>query len=577
VSHSDKPIAVEPSPQAAEPIDRPAEASHQGRTPSTAESPAPTLDRLVDELETAFGDALSNGLSTPAASRPSLPPSGASGVGDEPARAPDQEESGTGTHPADRSFEGVLNGEAWAVRLPASEAVAGAQAPDLQAAGLVESEPVDRPESVPPPPRAGVLWSPQWVGSRPRQAAIAGAILIPLVIGGVSLAYMGPGSAPATIEAEDVASGESTPASIGAEARGDLGRVTIDDSFVQDARLAEPQEPITPRLVRTVRIYDGSDEPAVLPPPELPALRQLGHAAPQPDEASEATGRQSMEAQAWPEASGAQWSEGAAANAGLADRLQAGERLPALPDEAMSGTEPHATEPNRWPTRMDVEDDAGPQDMVAATDQAEDAVAPDNPAEPAAELTGTALDAEQAAPEADVSPAPAAEPPAEPTRFAAASADVNMRRGPSSRAAVVTVVPAGGRLGVIDCAAWCEVVFRGQHGWVHSSFVGGGTAERAAGAAASADLRIAAGTPLVSADGARLGVVRSETTGDDGQVFYLIELAQELGTGAKSMWLRKEHFVSAGDEARVSFTRARLLRSLPSQSEAEASRGAGAG
>jgi hypothetical protein len=569
VSHSKKPIADLPSSQTAEPTDRPAEANHQGRALSSRGSPAPQLDRLVDELETAFGDALTSGLSTPAASTPASPISQASGTGDGLAGATGHEGIGIGGHPGDRSFEGIRDGDEWAVRLPESEAIAGAEPPDRPAASLDQSEPADRPESTPLPSGAGVLRPPQRIGTRPRQAAIACVILIPLVIGGVSLAFMGPGSAPTAVEAVDVPSGDGPPAGMGAEVRGDLGRVTIDDdSFVQDARLSEPQEPITPRLVKTVRIYDQSDEPTVLPPPELPALRQLGQMVPQPEDASEAVGRQSMEAVALPEPSRARWSDGASADVGLADRLQT--------DEALNGTEPHATEPNRWPTRMDVEDDAEREDMVAAG-QADEADSPDDPAEPAVDPTGTEPEAEQAAAEADDPPAPAAGQAAEPTRFAAATTDVNMRGGPNSRAAVVSVVPAGARLGVIDCAAWCEVVFRGERGFVHSSFVGGRSAESgASAAAAAADLQIAAGTPLVSADGARLGVVRGETTDDNGQVFYLIELAQELGTGAQSMWLRKEHFVSAGDEARVKFTRARLLRSLPSQSEAEASRGTGA-
>jgi hypothetical protein len=48
---------------------------------------------------------------------------------------------------------------------------------------------------------------------------------------------------------------------------------------------------------------------------------------------------------------------------------------------------------------------------------------------------------------------------------------VNMRAGPSNSQAVVATIPKGSRVEVIDCRAWCEVIFTGQRGWVYKSFI----------------------------------------------------------------------------------------------------------
>jgi hypothetical protein len=49
---------------------------------------------------------------------------------------------------------------------------------------------------------------------------------------------------------------------------------------------------------------------------------------------------------------------------------------------------------------------------------------------------------------------------------------VNLRAGPDNGAAVLTTIPDGGAVEVIECRHWCEVVFAGQRGWVYKSFLG---------------------------------------------------------------------------------------------------------
>jgi hypothetical protein len=199
-----------------------------------------------------------------------------------------------------------------------------------------------------------------------------------------------------------------------------------------------------------------------------------------------------------------------------------------------------------------------------------------------------------------------AEVTSEVTRSAPVTATVNMRAGPDLDAAVITVVSAGTEVGVIGCDSWCEVVFGGERGWIYQSFVsdgllngnssdvarsgstdagasgGGGTngdlggsgtahAQSASEAAAAVDMQIAAGTPLISADGAPIGMVREFHTDANGQTFVVVDLTEGVGI-VPSIRLRVEHVLAAGQHARLNFTRAQFVNALP-QSAAEASAG----
>jgi hypothetical protein len=48
---------------------------------------------------------------------------------------------------------------------------------------------------------------------------------------------------------------------------------------------------------------------------------------------------------------------------------------------------------------------------------------------------------------------------------------VNMRAGPSNGQPVLTTIPRGSPIEVIECRHWCEVIFAGQRGWVYKTFV----------------------------------------------------------------------------------------------------------
>lgn len=59
---------------------------------------------------------------------------------------------------------------------------------------------------------------------------------------------------------------------------------------------------------------------------------------------------------------------------------------------------------------------------------------------------------------------------------------VNMRTGPRSRSDVITVVPKGSTVGVIECRSWCKVVYDGRQGWVYKRYIGNSQAAAPAAA-----------------------------------------------------------------------------------------------
>jgi hypothetical protein len=49
--------------------------------------------------------------------------------------------------------------------------------------------------------------------------------------------------------------------------------------------------------------------------------------------------------------------------------------------------------------------------------------------------------------------------------------DVRMHAGPSNGHAVVATIPRGTAVEVVNCRAWCQVIFAGRRGWVYKSFL----------------------------------------------------------------------------------------------------------
>lgn len=68
---------------------------------------------------------------------------------------------------------------------------------------------------------------------------------------------------------------------------------------------------------------------------------------------------------------------------------------------------------------------------------------------------------------------PAAEKRPAPQRTVRVNDGVNLRARPASGSKVLRVIPARSSVGLVDCEAWCEVVYDGTRGFIYRSFVGG--------------------------------------------------------------------------------------------------------
>jgi hypothetical protein len=124
-----------------------------------------------------------------------------------------------------------------------------------------------------------------------------------------------------------------------------------------------------------------------------------------------------------------------------------------------------------------------------ARKEAAPAAAPAPPPIPTPEQAASVA-AYQSAP-ADEDPTPQAKPdkaetaaihPAAPVKPAAAAAEdaadngrilraVTMRSGPKKGAAPIGTIPAKAGVQVISCKSWCEIVYKGKHGFIYKSFL----------------------------------------------------------------------------------------------------------
>jgi hypothetical protein len=131
---------------------------------------------------------------------------------------------------------------------------------------------------------------------------------------------------------------------------------------------------------------------------------------------------------------------------------------------------------------IDAKSDASriPQDAppsVATPAAAEASAEPEpQPVEPAPQQVDPARETFAASPTpVAASPSraePAAAEPAPPAvRSARVTTHVNMRAEAENSAAVLTVVPAGKNVQVVECRGWCEVSYEGQQGFIHQRFL----------------------------------------------------------------------------------------------------------
>ena len=66
------------------------------------------------------------------------------------------------------------------------------------------------------------------------------------------------------------------------------------------------------------------------------------------------------------------------------------------------------------------------------------------------------------------------------TRPAQVNKGVNMRSRGRSGAGVVMTIPRSAVVQVVACKAWCEIIYKGQRGYIYKDFLGGGSTRTAA-------------------------------------------------------------------------------------------------
>lgn len=95
--------------------------------------------------------------------------------------------------------------------------------------------------------------------------------------------------------------------------------------------------------------------------------------------------------------------------------------------------------------------------------------------EPATQPERVESAAHQTSAPTETAAAPAQPTAAEPaaTRDAPVTTHVNLRAKPENDSEVLTVVPAGKEVAVVDCGNWCEVRYDGRQGFIHKRFVKG--------------------------------------------------------------------------------------------------------
>ena len=66
-------------------------------------------------------------------------------------------------------------------------------------------------------------------------------------------------------------------------------------------------------------------------------------------------------------------------------------------------------------------------------------------------------------------------------RPAQVSRAVNLRARPKSGSQKLMVIPRGANVQLVGCKVWCEVVYKGRHGYVYKDYLGGTRSATAAG------------------------------------------------------------------------------------------------
>jgi uncharacterized protein YraI len=107
------------------------------------------------------------------------------------------------------------------------------------------------------------------------------------------------------------------------------------------------------------------------------------------------------------------------------------------------------------------------------------------------------------------------------TRPAQVNKGVNMRSRGRSGASVVMTIPASAVVQVVGCKAWCEIIYKGQRGYIYKDFLGGGS-KRIAAKKSRSKVKVAATQPATSdtktvyvVDSVKTDATQTDTTKTD--------------------------------------------------------------
>ncbi len=268
------------------------------------------------------------------------------------------------------------------------------------------------------------------------------------------------------------------------------GQVMLDLTFVaSDGRIAEAhsivalveRDPPRTSLAQQSPEADAAVAPAQAAPPRASLAQQ----SPEADAA--AAPAPTAEDPAAPTQAAAE-DPVAPANA-VEPPTEPSEPTAAAPEAETPALSAATTEPATGPGPTQEPPPSGNAATIDATVAANSASEPAAP-EAASPLTPPAKTPPAETPAAEKTGASPSEPvtdkagdPPAPARTATVSTRVFMRAAPSNNGAVITVAPRGSSVEVIRCRAWCEVVFKGQRGFIHRSFISDGGSASSGGAA----------------------------------------------------------------------------------------------
>ena len=222
----------------------------------------------------------------------------------------------------------------------------------------------------------------------------------------------------------------------------------------------------TPVKVTTVKPAGATADPKPAPAPRAPQP-EAGMTASQPAAEAARADRPTVEVASAAEADALEPQDPRWARSGAEDAKA--EFVAVIPPATGSDGKAAADNPaDATRTAAISPDDVKPKKAAKPADDGDDASADDTPVAPG--VSGA-------------------------TRPAQVNKGVNMRSRGRSGASVVMTIPSSAVVQVVGCKAWCEIIYKGQRGYIYKDFLGGGGSKRTAAKKSRSKAKIAVTQP----------------------------------------------------------------------------------